>query len=654
MPGDRRLARSASPSAGSSEPALTAPWLVLAIIVCLLIPGNFSVAGTQMSPNRTILLLIFPFLGWRWLRGDAGGPNVVDVLMLLSTAWLGLALTVNHGLGTLPRSTILCVEIFGGYLVGRMLIRNTADYRRFFVLLTLGFACLLPFAVVELLTGKNLVRALFEPIFNIPPRQGNLGQRLGMTRSQTVFEHPILFGLVASMAVANVLYIWRDKFVRSVQLAAFFVFMVFTTISSGPMLSVLLQLAMTLWDRMGWFLRGKWFWLAGAAALALVVLYFAAEFHILDFIIQNLMFNPQTADGRLVILEYGSAEIVRHPVFGIGLNEWVRPWYKAPSVDNFWLNYAMRFGLPSLVLLVAALAISCSRIAMQSTLTRRERDYRTGYLITLAGITITLGAIYIWSATSVFVWIYIGAGAMVLHARCGGEHRGGTGPGAAGGPGAQLRLRAGAGLRARRPAAGGGAAGRRRPKPPVACGSTGRERRSRSPGRRPACLTPIASSSTCWRRGSGGSFYLLLVMIVVMGILQMLTVASILPLMFVLQHPAVIETTAPLSKVYSGLGFTSHQSFMMALASGVFVFVIFGMVFKAVTAYATYRFTMMRSYTISSRMLSGYLLPALHLVPRPAQRRPRGGGARRGAEGRDDGPAAGDEVHHRAGDRRWR
>jgi len=102
-------------------------------------------------------------------------------------------------------------------------------------------------------------------------------------------------------------------------------------------------------------------------------------------------------------------------------------------------------------------------------------------------------------------------------------------------------------------------------------------------------------------------FYLLLVMIVGMGIFQMLTVASILPLMFVLQHPAVIETNALLSKVYSALGFTSHQSFTLALAFGVFVFVIFGMVFKAVTAYATYRFTMRRSYTISSRMLSGYL-----------------------------------------------
>ena len=205
------------------------------------------------------------------------------------------------------------------------------------------------------------------------------------------------------MAVANVLYIWRDKFVRSVRLAAFFVFIVFTTISSGPMLSVLLQLGMTLWDRMSWFLRGKWFWLAGGAALTLVVLYFAAEFHLLDFIVQNLMFNPQTADGRLVILEYGSAEVARHPIFGIGLNDWARPGYKEASVDNFWLNSAMRSACRACCCSSRRSGISCSRIVMQSTLTRRERDYRTGHLIALAGITIALGATFIWAAASVFV-----------------------------------------------------------------------------------------------------------------------------------------------------------------------------------------------------------------------------------------------------------
>ena len=43
--------------------------------------------------------------------------------------------------------------------------------------------------------------------------------------------------------------------------------------------------------------------------------------------------------------------------------------------------------------------------------------------------------------------------------------------------------------------------------------------------------------------------------------------ASILPLMFVLQHPGIVETNATMARIYTGLGFTSHQSFMLALAS---------------------------------------------------------------------------------------
>lgn len=394
----------------SPEPVLTAPRLLAVMMIALLIPGNFTVAGAQLSPNRALLLALFPYLAWRWLKGEAGKPNAVDVLMLSCTLWAGVALLVNHGLGSVTRAVMICVEIFGGYLFGRMMIRSTADYRRWFVLLTWGFAFLLPFALVELFTGKNLLRMLFEPIFNIPQRQSNLRPRLGLIRAQGSFEHPILFGLVGSMAFANVLYIYRDRFLRSVRLAAFFVFIVFTTISSGPMLSILIQAALTGWDRLLWFMRFKWVVFGFCVLMGFMLLRIASQFQVLDFIIQNLMFNPQTADGRIVILEYGSREIANHPLFGIGLNQWVRPWWKEPSVDNFWLNHAMRFGLPSAIFLIAAIAISAWRIVRATTLTPRESSYRTGYLITLAGLAVVLGTVYIWSATAVFVCIYIGAG----------------------------------------------------------------------------------------------------------------------------------------------------------------------------------------------------------------------------------------------------
>ena len=102
-------------------------------------------------------------------------------------------------------------------------------------------------------------------------------------------------------------------------------------------------------------------------------------------------------------------------------------------------------------------------------------------------------------------------------------------------------------------------------------------------------------------------FYWLILMIVFMGVLQMLSIASILPLMFVLRQPQVIETSTALSWLYNTFGFQSHQGFMIALAGAVFFLVVFGMVFKAVASYATYRFTMMRGYTISIRMLNAYL-----------------------------------------------
>ena len=51
--------------------------------------------------------------------------------------------------------------------------------------------------------------------------------------------------------------------------------------------------------------------------------------------IDNLAFDAKTGWGRTEIFQYGAAEVLRHPIFGIGLNDWVRPWWRKPSVDNF-------------------------------------------------------------------------------------------------------------------------------------------------------------------------------------------------------------------------------------------------------------------------------------------------------------------------------
>jgi ATP-binding cassette, subfamily B, bacterial PglK len=102
-------------------------------------------------------------------------------------------------------------------------------------------------------------------------------------------------------------------------------------------------------------------------------------------------------------------------------------------------------------------------------------------------------------------------------------------------------------------------------------------------------------------------FFLLLGMILVMGLIEVLGVASIVPFMYVVADPAAVEENALLARLYAWTGFGDTQSFLILLGFAVFGIVVFGLLFKALTQYAIYRFTMLRSYSISSRMLQGYL-----------------------------------------------
>ena len=150
--------------------------------------------------------------------------------------------------------------------------------------------------------------------------------------------------------------------------------------------------------------------------------------------LEHLTFNKDSADGRLIVFDYGMMEVMKHPVFGIGLNDWTRPWYRAgkSSFDNFWLLEAMRYGFRPSRFLVA-------RLGRQRAAHRHAAHALPGG----AGLPprlpdhprrphLTLGTVYIWNATSVFVWIYIGAGAWFYmrgrrRARCATKRRSGRG-----------------------------------------------------------------------------------------------------------------------------------------------------------------------------------------------------------------------------------
>ena len=102
----------------------------------------------------------------------------------------------------------------------------------------------------------------------------------------------------------------------------------------------------------------------------------------------------------------------------------------------------------------------------------------------------------------------------------------------------------------------------------------------------------------------------LMVMMLFMALLDMLGVASILPFIAVLANPALVETNPILSWAYqfsANVGVNSQEQFLFLLGFLVFVLLVFSLGFKALTTYAQTRFALMREYSISKRLVEGYL-----------------------------------------------
>jgi ABC-type bacteriocin/lantibiotic exporter with double-glycine peptidase domain len=100
---------------------------------------------------------------------------------------------------------------------------------------------------------------------------------------------------------------------------------------------------------------------------------------------------------------------------------------------------------------------------------------------------------------------------------------------------------------------------------------------------------------------------ILFAMILLTGVLEAVSVASVMPFLSVLSNQEVIQENAYLSFIYNYLGFSETNSFLFFLGVAVFFVVVFGLSFRALTEYFLARFTHMRNYSISSRLLRSYL-----------------------------------------------
>lgn len=105
------------------------------------------------------------------------------------------------------------------------------------------------------------------------------------------------------------------------------------------------------------------------------------------------------------------------------------------------------------------------------------------------------------------------------------------------------------------------------------------------------------------RRG----FWVLTGVMVLVAAAEIASISSVLTLLNILSEPDRIQSNTILAYVYQTFRFDSAFAFQVGLAVAVLIVVMGGLAVKATGTYMLIRFSTLRGYTISSRLLSAYL-----------------------------------------------
>ena len=396
------------------------PWPVTALVVALALPTETSiyVGSLRLSPYRIVLIIMFVPALMRLLGNRAGAPHTVDALMIGHSAWVLLAFFVNEGISQgIESGGIYIVESLGAYLVARCWIRNRTEFEAFCRVVIMMVMSMLVLTIPETLTGYHLTREMFRVVLGgagIP----YIEPRLGLERVFGSFDHPILYGTFCATTLAATYYVVcrarlgpREIFTLSgVGLAAFL------SLSSGPFVAMGVQLVLMGWDRITRGISSRWSILLGIFILAWSFLSLLSNRSPIKVFISYLTFSAHSAYNRILIWEYGSKEVQRHPVFGIGFADWARPeWMHSSSMDNFWLVTAVRYGLPALLLLVGAVLLTMHRLARHTRADDQLHRFRSAWIIGITGIAVAGVTVHFWNSLFALFMFLLGTGAWMIN-----------------------------------------------------------------------------------------------------------------------------------------------------------------------------------------------------------------------------------------------
>jgi len=301
-------------------------------------------AGARFTPGRmAAVVLFFPALLELFKKGRR--LLMCDFLALATSVWMIVASVSSAGVSAVPTAAGEAIDFLGGYLIARAYFFGRPAVDTFVRVLKVFAIIVIIFAVADSISGRLITHDIFSAIYGARPYYGEL--RNGWVRATSTFPHPILFGIFCALTAGILLYWERNVLRRIVAVGLCFLGCIVSR-SSAALMVFSIIVAVFTFDRM---MKGySWRWAAlwiffGSLTLAV----FAVTEHPLSWILSHLTLDPQTGFYRIMIWDVAFTYIALSPAIGYAY-QLVDNWILDATVDSIWLVYALRFGVPMVIL----------------------------------------------------------------------------------------------------------------------------------------------------------------------------------------------------------------------------------------------------------------------------------------------------------------
>jgi succinate dehydrogenase hydrophobic anchor subunit len=353
-------------------------WLLLTAI--LLIPASLNIHlsgdGVKFTPGRAaIALLLLPGL----LTLSRAPRRVVasDVFVFLTALWMIASRIPEDGLN--PSAVASVIELFGGYMLGRIYFYGPHVLKRFLRIFKIIAFLVISIAVLDPIFGINVVQATANLIMTNPfyfPQY-----RLGIVRAVSTLEMYEQYGTFC-VAAASIFLFMENKATRY-RWAGFCFFGCVLALSSGPLLAFTLMISFFVYDRL--LCRYAWRW---KLVTAIFMLFLFTVFNVvakpLSWIVSHLTLDPETGYFRIYVFDYVSQQIWLRPLTGFGFGPiGDDEFLSVTTVDNVWLVCAARYGIPMIAFFLLA------NLASFASFASRGRNRRIDPFMTKAATGFT-------------------------------------------------------------------------------------------------------------------------------------------------------------------------------------------------------------------------------------------------------------------------